>query len=71
MGQGYADTLQPADGPMQEFLNNVGIYTGDGENPQPMGNVHQRNRENGESVSFQYADDDASEEDKVWLVVDL
>lgn len=71
MGQGYADTLQPADGPMQEFLNNVGIYTGDGENPQPMGNVHQRNRENGESVSFQYADDDASEEDKIQRLIEM
>ena len=67
MGQGYADTLQPVDGPMQEFLNNVGMHTRHRADPQPMSNGHQRNMENGESVSFQYSDDDASEEDKVWF----
>ena len=67
MGQGYADTLQPGAGPMQEFLNNVQMHGRNREQQWHMGDFSQGNEGNEMTNSHQNSveNDAASEEDKV------
>ena len=71
MGQGYADTLQPGAGPMQEFLNDVRMHGRNrDQQQQQMPNFSQGNEGSGMTSPHQndaIENDAASEEDKVCL----